>query len=54
MSINDDGKGFDTNTVTHRNGIKNIHNRIEKWKGKVSVKSMYGKGTMTEVSIPLS
>jgi len=54
MNINDDGKGFDTNTHTHRNGIKNIHNRIEKWKGRILLKSVPGKGTLTEVSIPLS
>ncbi|OQP51338.1 hypothetical protein A4H97_27560 [Niastella yeongjuensis] len=54
MSINDDGKGFDTNTVTHRNGIKNIHNRAEKWKGRITLKSVPGKGTLTQVSIPLS
>jgi ligand-binding sensor domain-containing protein/two-component sensor histidine kinase len=50
MIISDDGKGFDTNTVTHRNGIKNIRNRIEKWKGNIEIRSVPGKGTVTEVS----
>ncbi|MBO9201512.1 MULTISPECIES: ligand-binding sensor domain-containing protein [Niastella] len=54
MSINDDGKGFDTSTVTHRNGIKNIRNRIEKWKGDISVSSFVGKGTVVKVYFPLS
>ena len=54
MNIQDDGKGFDTNTVTHRNGIKNIRNRIEKWKGHVTLKSIAGKGTVMQVNFPLS
>jgi ligand-binding sensor domain-containing protein/two-component sensor histidine kinase len=54
MIIRDDGKGFDTTTITHRNGIKNIHNRIEKWNGKIAVNSIQGEGTETKVSLPLS
>jgi two-component sensor histidine kinase len=54
MIICDDGKGFDTTTQTHRNGIKNIHNRIEKWKGKIAMNSVQGVGTVTQVNFPLS
>lgn len=54
MIICDDGKGFDTTTSTHRNGIKNIHNRIEKWNGKIAVDSVQGQGTVTKVNFPLS
>lgn len=53
LLIRDDGKGFDTTTSTHRNGIKNIHNRIEKWKGNVSVTSIPGDGTVTRMHLPL-
>jgi signal transduction histidine kinase len=54
MIIHDDGKGFDTTTITHRNGIKNIHNRIEKWSGKITMNSVKGEGTVTKVNFPLS
>lgn len=54
MIIRDDGKGFDTTTQTHRNGIKNIHNRIEKWNGKITMNSVQGVGTVTKVNFPLS
>lgn len=54
MVIQDDGKGFDTSSITHRNGIKNIHNRIDKWKGKMKVSSIPGQGTLTKVDLPLS
>ena len=54
MIICDDGKGFDTTTQTHRNGIKNIHNRIEKWNGNIAMNSVQGVGTVTQVNFPLS
>jgi ligand-binding sensor domain-containing protein/two-component sensor histidine kinase len=53
MIIRDDGKGFDTSTVTHRNGIKNIHNRIGKWNGHIAMNSIPGEGTVTKVNLPL-
>ncbi|OQP62063.1 hypothetical protein A3860_29360 [Niastella vici] len=54
LVIQDDGKGFDINTATHRNGIKNIRNRIEKWNGHIALSSVPGKGTETRVHFPLS
>src|SRR4028118_1228764 len=39
MEIRDDGKGFDTSVATNRNGLKNMHNRIKKWKGSINIKS---------------
>jgi signal transduction histidine kinase len=53
MEIKDDGKGFDTSKVTNRNGLKNMHSRIEKWKGSVHITSAEGVGTYTEVRFPL-
>jgi ligand-binding sensor domain-containing protein/two-component sensor histidine kinase len=53
MEIKDDGKGFDTSKVTNRNGLKNMHSRIEKWKGSVHITSAEGAGTYTEVRFPL-
>jgi signal transduction histidine kinase len=53
MKIKDNGKGFDPSIITHRNGIKNIRQRVEKWKGAVMVESSPGTGTTTRVSFPL-
>jgi len=53
LEIKDDGIGFDTNIFTHRNGIKNIHNRMEKWDGDVSIKSSAGNGTQIKVRFPV-
>ncbi|MEO8404628.1 MAG: two-component regulator propeller domain-containing protein [Chitinophagaceae bacterium] len=53
MSINDDGKGFDTTLLTHRNGIRNMQQRIEKWKGVIRIESTQGKGTQLRVYLPV-
>jgi ligand-binding sensor domain-containing protein/two-component sensor histidine kinase len=53
MHISDDGKGFNTTTITHRNGLKNLRSRVEKWKGKIQIGSGSGKGTQIDIQIPL-
>jgi len=53
MHIRDDGKGFDTSFVTHRNGLKNLRARVHKWKGEISVESSPPKGTAIELKLPL-
>jgi signal transduction histidine kinase len=53
MQIKDDGKGFNTNLVTHRNGLKNLKSRIEKWEGRIDIESAQNKGTVIEIKIPL-
>jgi ligand-binding sensor domain-containing protein/two-component sensor histidine kinase len=53
MEIKDDGKGFDAALVTNRNGIKNMHSRIKKWKGSIEINSEPGKGSSTELRFPL-
>ncbi|MHA4810429.1 ligand-binding sensor domain-containing protein [Flavitalea flava] len=45
MEIKDNGKGFDPSMLTHRNGIKNMRLRMEKWKGTVQIDSVPGGGT---------
>src|ERR1043166_6607094 len=39
MNIEDDGKGFDPSISTHRNGLKNLETRIEKWNGTLNIVS---------------
>jgi signal transduction histidine kinase len=53
MKIKDDGKGFNTDLVTHRNGLKNLRSRVEKWNGKIQIISEENKGTSIEIKIPL-
>jgi signal transduction histidine kinase len=53
MTIKDDGKGFDITAATHRNGIKNIRNRIQKWRGTLTINSAEGEGTVTELTMPV-
>ena len=53
MQIKDDGGGFNTNSITHRNGLKNLRSRVEKWNGKIRIQSEENKGTNIEIKIPL-
>ncbi|MFT3945809.1 MAG: two-component regulator propeller domain-containing protein [Agriterribacter sp.] len=52
MQIKDDGVGFDTKKTTHRNGLKNMKGRIERWKGEISVMSG-PEGTNIDVKVPV-
>lgn len=54
MQVNDNGKGFDTERPTHRNGLKNIQQRMEKWGGTFMVQSSPGKGARMKISLPVS
>ena len=53
MQFRDDGKGFNANIKTHRNGLKNLRSRVEKWNGKIRVESLETQGTTIEIKIPL-
>ncbi|MDZ4796482.1 MAG: two-component regulator propeller domain-containing protein [Bacteroidota bacterium] len=54
MMIRDDGKGFNTEDITHRNGLKNLKIRVEKWGGKLLITSLAGKGSDIEIIMPLA
>jgi len=53
ITVEDDGKGFDTTTLRHAAGIgwQNIQNRIEFLKGKADIQSSPGKGTSVMIEI---
>ena len=53
MQINDNGKGFDTQHPTHRNGLKNMQQRLEKWNGTFTLQSAPGYGTTVKIKLPL-
>ncbi|MGZ8538276.1 MAG: ATP-binding protein, partial [Flavisolibacter sp.] len=37
MNIKDNGKGFDKNATTHRNGLRNLNTRVSRWKGTTEI-----------------
>lgn len=53
LLINDNGKGFDPQKPTDRNGIKNIKSRSASLIGKLNLKTCEGNGTQWTLSIPL-
>jgi signal transduction histidine kinase len=53
FSLTDNGKGFDTGLPTERNGLLNMQLRTKELKGKCSITSTLGKGTIVSVQIPL-
>jgi ligand-binding sensor domain-containing protein/two-component sensor histidine kinase len=53
MQIQDDGKGFDPNITTHRNGLKNLETRVVKWKGSLKIDAAAGKGARIEIMMPV-
>ncbi|MEP6464731.1 MAG: two-component regulator propeller domain-containing protein [Parafilimonas sp.] len=52
MEIIDDGKGFDLQQPTHRNGLKNMQYRMQKHGGIVVINSAPGKGTSVQIKLP--
>ena len=50
----DDGRGFDRQELSNRNGLKNICNRIQEIGGKVDILSAVGTGTSYIINIPLN
>jgi ligand-binding sensor domain-containing protein/two-component sensor histidine kinase len=54
LLIKDDGKGFHLNQPSHRNGLKNIQARVEKWNGRINIQSEPGQGTSLQISLPIS
>jgi two-component system NarL family sensor kinase len=56
VTIEDNGKGFDTNTQSQFKGIglKNMTSRVEYLKGTVEIASSPGKGTLVAIYVPLA
>lgn len=53
LSVKDDGKGFDCLAKTHRNGLKNLHNRVSHWNGNIQIRSTPGMGAMIIANLPV-
>jgi two-component system, NarL family, sensor histidine kinase UhpB len=54
LLITDNGKGFDGNTITSGNGLKNMMDRAQSMKGSWQQQSEPGKGTYIAVQIPIT
>jgi two-component system, NarL family, sensor kinase len=55
ITVEDDGKGFDINTLNEKKGIgiSNIENRVEYLKGKMDIQTEPNKGTSTVIEIKI-
>ena len=54
LSVQDDGKGFDPETVACGAGFTNMRNRIAFYNGKINVYSSPGEGTEVTIEIELA
>ncbi len=56
LMVEDDGKGFQPQTISDKTGIglSNIDNRVKKLNGKWNIDSGKGKGTTVIIDIPLN
>lgn len=53
ISISDDGKGFDSETVRMGNGINNMNKRANDIGAEISIESIKNKGTKVNIVLPL-
>jgi len=51
LVVHDDGCGFDEKTVTKGIGLKNIHDRVASFNGKLDIASSLGNGTETIINL---
>lgn len=53
LMFKDNGKGFNIKQETHRNGLKNMKARVEKWRGKLTIHSEKQIGTQLLIILPV-
>jgi ligand-binding sensor domain-containing protein/two-component sensor histidine kinase len=51
--VQDNGKGFDTNIVSNRNGLRNMRKRAEELNGHLSIKSQKNEGSIVILELPI-
>ncbi len=54
ITVQDDGKGFDTSIINKGSGLENIKNRINSFNGELHIFSEIGKGTEITIDFNLS
>lgn len=53
ISVDDDGKGFNTESSMKGSGLHNIRERVNLLSGTIEISSISGKGTSIRISIPV-
>ena len=53
LSVVDEGKGFDPQSVKRGMGLDNLEERVRRLGGELSLRSVIGAGTVVEVVLPL-
>lgn len=54
LTVEDNGKGFDTEAPSARNGLKNMEKRAKEINGKLTLTSVIGKGTTVRLQLPIA
>ena len=52
MTVEDNGRGFDPDAKTERNGLRNINERVQRWNGSIEIISDRDKGSRIVLKIP--
>jgi hypothetical protein len=53
MEISDNGKGFDPQTPTSRNGLRNMRRRAEQINSEIQIESVINKGTVIKLRVKI-
>lgn len=54
MDIKDNGIGFLPGEAPHRNGMKTMHARVEKWNGTIKIDTIARQGTQISIALPIA
>jgi signal transduction histidine kinase len=54
LQIKDDGRGFEVKKASHGFGLASMHARAKEIGGKLKMQSRLGRGTLVEVTVPVS
>lgn len=52
LAVKDDGRGFNPQEATDRNGLRILKERVERWKGSLEIQSAMKEGVLVELWIP--
>lgn len=54
ITVEDNGKGFDKEEMTHGSGLKNVRSRVDYLKGNLDIKTMPGQGASIHIDCIIS
>lgn len=53
LKFSDNGKGFNVARAFHGNGLRNIRARVERWRGRITIRSEKQKGARMLIVLPI-